>query len=112
MCSFFDLLFLDKQMFIFGFKYGKGCKKKGALLNFLFGQAKLAIYLSRKEKVDGGQRCDCLLAFKNLVKARIRFEYKYYEKMEDMDEFKKTWDCEGAMWSVNELGLTFVNELL
>ena len=101
-----------KQMFIFGFKYGKGCKKKGALLNFLFGQAKLAIYLSRKEKVDGGQRCDCLLAFKNLVKARIRFEYKYYEKMEDMDEFKKTWDCEGAMWSVNELGLTFVNELL
>ena len=39
-----------KQMFVFGFKYGKKSMKKGQLLNFIFGQAKLAIYLSRKEK--------------------------------------------------------------
>ena len=71
-----------EQMFIFGFSYIKNKKKKGRQLNFLFGQAKLAIYLSRKEKLDRGQRCDCLLNFKSLVRACIMLEYRYYVKME------------------------------
>ena len=97
----------SKQMFIFGFKYGKKKKKKGRLLNFLIGQAKLAIYLSRKEKMDGGQRCDCLIAFKNLVKARVLFEYKYYEKIEDLDVFKNIWDYEGAFFFCKGYGNHF-----
>ncbi len=58
-------------------------EKKGRWVNFLFGQAKLAIYVSRKKRLDTGQRCDCLLIIKCLVRTRVLMEYKYM-KMENL----------------------------
>jgi exonuclease III len=102
----------SKQLFIFGFSYRKNKKKKGKLLNFLFGQAKMAIYLSRRETIDGGQRRDCVSIFKCLVRARIRFEYNYYAKMEDVDTFKGVWDSEGILFSIKDPDITFTDLLL
>ena len=64
----------SKQLFILGFSYKKNKKTKGKLLNFLFGQAKMAIYLSRRERIDGGQRPDPVSIFKCLVRAHLQFE--------------------------------------
>lgn len=41
-----------EQLFNFGFYYGKNNMKKGRLLTLTFGQVKLEVYLSRKEKLD------------------------------------------------------------
>ncbi len=38
-------------VFIFGFKYCKRQKSKGRLLNFILGQDKMAVYISRKYKI-------------------------------------------------------------
>uniref|UniRef100_A0A3B5PPF5 Reverse transcriptase domain-containing protein n=1 Tax=Xiphophorus maculatus TaxID=8083 RepID=A0A3B5PPF5_XIPMA len=69
-----------EQSFIFGSLYGKGKKKIGRLFNFFCGQAKLAIYLSRKFKISNEQNTDCVKLFKSMVRARVMLEYKYYLK--------------------------------
>ena len=97
----------SKQLFIFGFSYRKNKKKKGKLLNFLFGQAKMAIYLSRRERIDGSQRRDCVSIFKCLVRAHLRFEYNYYAKMEEVDMLKGVWDSEGILFSLKDLVLFY-----
>jgi len=40
------------KVFICGVKYVKKHRQKSQLLNFLLGQAKMAIYTTRKEKVE------------------------------------------------------------
>lgn len=45
----FNVIF-SMKIFICGFKYLKNCRQKSQLLNFLLGQAKMAIYATRKEK--------------------------------------------------------------
>ena len=62
--------------------------------------------------MEGGQRSDCLVVFKNLVKAQILFEFKYYEKMKEKDVFIDIWDYEGVLFSVDEMGITFADVLL
>ncbi|KAI3355604.1 hypothetical protein L3Q82_018441 [Scortum barcoo] len=49
--SAFDECF-TKQVFICGFKYTRQKKHKCQLLNFLMGQAKVAVYVSRRRKVE------------------------------------------------------------
>ncbi|KAK0143962.1 Transposon TX1 uncharacterized protein [Merluccius polli] len=44
-----------KEVFICGFKYTRQKKEKSQLLNFVLGQAKMAVYVSRKRRVDGGE---------------------------------------------------------
>ena len=37
--------------------------------------------------------------FQGLVKARILLEFKYYEKMNDLDSFKNIWDVDAVLFS-------------
>ena len=74
-------------------------KEKREMIHFLFGQAKLAIYYSRKQKIDSGQAKECVATFKGLVKARILLNFKYYEEMKDLDSFKNIWDVDGVLFS-------------
>ena len=64
----------------------------------MFGQAKLGIYYSRKQKIESGQAKECDATFKGLVKARILLEFKY-EKMKDLNYFKNIWDVDGVLFS-------------
>lgn len=50
-CSVFTEVF-TKGVFICGFKYAHQ-KKKNQLLNFVLGQAKTAVYVSRNRRVEG-----------------------------------------------------------
>lgn len=52
-----------KQTFICGFKYTCLEKHKCQLLNFVLGQAKMAVYVSRKRKVDKGVDTDVVFVF-------------------------------------------------
>lgn len=44
-----------KKVFIRGFKYTRQRKQKSQLLNFILGEAKMAVFLTRRRKIDGGE---------------------------------------------------------
>ena len=96
--------------FIFGAGYKKENAKKWQLLNFVVGQAKLAIYKSRKSKIvsDGDEQgVELLPLFKALVKARIRVDFGFYLLMDNIDEFVSQWCYNDALCSVVEEQLVF-----
>ncbi|KAK0155415.1 Transposon TX1 uncharacterized protein [Merluccius polli] len=79
------------QVFILGFKYRKAAESKCKLLNFILGQAKMAVHVSRKRKEEDMLDVDVSLLFCRMVKARVHIDFKYYSQMQDMDQFIKTW---------------------
>ena len=42
----------NNTVFILGFQYSKQQKRKCKMLNYILGQAKMSIFLSRKHKID------------------------------------------------------------
>ena len=75
LCERLDVVF-TVGMFIMGYRYSSKEKAKCVLLNFLFAQAKLAIWLTRRNRVKGGGITDPLLLFNGMVSACLREFYK------------------------------------
>lgn len=100
------------QTFILGFRYKKTTKHKCQLLNFILGQSKMAVYVSRKRKVEDGVDADVVLLFSRMVKARIMIDFKYYKEMQDLDQFKLTWTHGLILCGVKEHQLTFSDQLI
>ncbi|KAI4884328.1 hypothetical protein NFI96_003224 [Prochilodus magdalenae] len=97
----------DLQVFIFGFPYRQKRRKKCQLINFITGQAKMPIYLSRKKRLDSGLDCDVCQVFKGLVKSRIKVEYSFYSTRRDYEGFRAVWDYDGVLCTVDGGVLTF-----
>ncbi len=80
----FDELF-SVETFILGFKYRRDMRFTSQLLNFILGEAKFAIYVSRKNKI-GKKSCQSIVdSFFTLVKSRVLVDFKYYKAMEDLN---------------------------
>lgn len=71
-----------------GLNIKKSKKEFHVLLNFLFGQGKLAIWLSRKEKLSGNESCEVDSILRGLIRLRLKIEYTYYKLVNDFDTFK------------------------
>ncbi len=71
-------------LFIFGLKCVMKKRFICQLLNFVLGQAKLAIYISRKKKVEQNLEQNVVTLFLNMVQARILIDFKYYKHMDDL----------------------------
>jgi len=76
-CQSLDFLFTN-GLFIFGPKYSAKNKQKIVLLNFIFGKAKMAIWLTRKNKTLNLRGVDPVLMLKGLVMGRLMLEFAYY----------------------------------
>lgn len=63
------------MLFIYGPIYNKNKKPMHVLLNFLFRQAKMAIWLSRKGKINNTESTEVIL--KGLIISRIKVEYAF-----------------------------------
>ena len=79
-------------------------KSKIVLINVLFGMAKMAIWLTRKRKMQLNSENDPLDMFRALVKSRLVMEYKYYELVNDTDSFFYLWGIENVLCKPNEEG--------
>lgn len=62
------------------------------LINFLCGSAKLAIWLTRKNQIQGAGCVLPVSVVEGLVKARLRVEHWYYRTTDNVVEFN--------IWSV------------
>ncbi len=74
------------------------------LLNFIFGQGKLAIWLSRKRKLLGSGLTDVILVFRGLIKSRIKIEYAYYMLIDDLDTFRSKWGINQCICEIDDDG--------
>lgn len=54
------------EVFIFGFKYVRKRQFFCQLLNFILGQAKLAVYVSREKKVEHNLEQNIVVLFKDI----------------------------------------------
>lgn len=100
------------RTFILGFKYNKTQKHKCHMINFILGQSKMAVYVSRKRKVEDSMDCDVVLLLSRMIKARILIDFKYYCIMKDVERFKMTWTYRGVLCSVQENDLLFSDLLV
>ena len=100
------------QVFILGFKYRKAAESKCQLLDFILGQAKMAVHVSRRRKEEDMLDVDVSLLFCRMVKARVHIDFKYYSQMQDMDQFIKTWTHSNTLCSVTDNTLVCSHHLI
>lgn len=99
--------FFSMQMFICVFKYVRRRSFECQLLNFVLGQSKMAIYVSRQNKVENKSGQDVLMVLTNLIKSRVITDFNYFKAMNDLLSFEMKWCCKEALCSVCEGMLIF-----
>ena len=78
------------RTFILSFRYKKTQKDKCQMMNFILGQSKMAVYVSRKRKVEDSVDSDIVLLLSRMIKARILIDFNCYREMQDLDHFTMT----------------------
>jgi len=71
------------------------------------GQAKLAIYISRKNKIEQQPGQSINEVFLRLVRSRVLIDFNFYKTMQDLSTFKMVWCSYGALCVVSEDELVF-----
>ena len=84
-CFLFSLMKLFQQTFIFVFKYVQKQRHKCQLIHFFLGQAKMAIYVSRKNKVEQMSSQDVVLHFSILVRSCILIDFRFDKAMKNLE---------------------------
>ena len=101
----------SSETFIFGFKYVQKRRYKCQLINFILGQAKMAIYVSRRNKVEQMSSEDLVLVFSILVRSRILIDFRFYKAMKNLDSFEQTWCHCGALCKIEDENVFFATFL-
>ncbi len=107
---YFNIRF-TKQDFILGFFYSPKQKSKCHVINFIVGQAKYAIYVTRRNKIEKKSGQNVVLIFKNMVKARILIDFNFHRLMSMMNVFEIQWCCSNLCSVVNGK-IIFIRELV
>nr|BAC82609.1 pol-like protein [Danio rerio] len=96
------------ETFICGYKYTRKRRFFCQLLNFLLGQAKMAIYDTRKIQIEQNSSGCLKTFFFNLVKSRILIDFQYYKTMGDLMCFEKIWCYKGVLCQICDENLEFM----
>ncbi|KAL7890945.1 hypothetical protein AOLI_G00004210 [Acnodon oligacanthus] len=105
LCLKLDITF-TYGLFILGPKYTRSQQAKCCLLNFLFGQAKLAIWLTRRNKLRRQGLIDPDVMLKSFIRARVKVDFAYYKAMNDLVTFEKMWCVGEALCCVEDGAIT------
>ena len=90
----------EDKLFIFGPRYSAAQRRPACLVNFLLGQAKMSIWLTRRNKTKGTGSVNVELMFRGLVATHIKIEYVYYKMMSDLEEFTSICGVEDVLCKV------------
>jgi len=86
-------------------------KEKCQLLNFLVGEAKVSIYLTRRDRLQGGSTLDVVTLWRYNVKAGLRLEFCFHRVTGNVDVFAHQWAHEGLLCQVAGGELKFASFL-
>ena len=89
-------------LFVFGPKYVARKKHTMVLMNFIFANAKIAIWISRKNKMAGGGWTDPLLCLRGLVAARLRVEHAFFTLTDNLEGFRAVWGVGQVLCSLGD----------
>ncbi len=98
------------MLFIYGPKYSRSKLQVHVLLDFIFRQTKLAIWLSRKRKLLGLELTDVILVFRGLIKSHINIEYAYYKMSDDLDSFRSKWGINQCVCEIMMVVCKFLSD--
>ena len=98
---------LSQKIGFFGFKCRKNCSHKCDILNFIIGQSKMVIYISRKRKVESNLVVDLKLYLARSVRSRILIDYRFRREMKDLETFSRRCCCGAVVCKVEEGELVF-----
>jgi len=107
-CQTLGMVFTP-MVFVYGPRYSRSNKDVHVLINFLFGQVKMAIWLSRKGKLNDTGSTDVLSIVKGLIKTRIKIEYAYYKLVNNLEMFNCKWGINHCVCEVDIDGNLQVN---
>lgn len=96
-----------KQSFICGFKYTRQQRNKCQILNFVLGQAKMAVYVTRRKKVEESLNIDVVPVFIGMVKSRLLVDFSFYKAFHDLEKFQGMWGYGGVLCTVKNTQLCF-----
>ena len=92
------------DLFIFGPRYSAREKDCHVLVNFASAVAKLAIWLTRKNKTRGVGSVDPVEVLRGLLAARLRVEYAYHRITDNLEGFNSRWTVGGVLCTLGEQG--------
>ncbi|KAL6469061.1 hypothetical protein MHYP_G00225850 [Metynnis hypsauchen] len=87
-------ILLTDSLYVFGPKYVAAYREKLCLLNFLIGQGKLAVWLTRKNKLQRSGTLDPELMLRAAVRISLRIEYAYFKTTHNLPAFQRVWGQE------------------
>ena len=106
----FGVVFTEK-IFIMGAGYSKSFKNKWQLLNFISGQAKLAIYTTRKRQVEHGDGQEAAAVWRTNLRSRLWLEFCFYHHISDLESFVERWCFKNTLCKVSDGQLSFTHFL-
>jgi len=92
------------SLFIFGPKYSAKKKQKHVLMNYVFGVAKLSIWISRKHMIQKKGSNEVNGVFLGLLASRLRIEYAYYKLTNNVQCFVEKWSVANVLCVVGDDG--------
>ncbi len=72
----------------------------------------MAVYMSRRNKVEGSTDDNAVFVFVKMLKARLKIDFNYYRLMNDLEKFSNIWCYKEVLCSVVENNLIFKNMLI
>ena len=99
-------------VFICGVGFKKKTEKaKCQLLKCLIGEAKMSIYLTRRDKLQGGPTLDPVILWKYNVKVRLRLEFCFHRITRNTNLFEQQWAHEELLGRVTSGEVIFASFL-
>ena len=95
------------ERFILGYPYLQKKRLKCQLINFILGQAKMVIYLSRRNKLENSLDVGSVTLLVRMVKARLHGDFSFYRTTNNVEEFFNIWSLNNVLCSVVENELIF-----
>ncbi len=106
--SLFGVKF-SERVFIMGAGYKKTNREKWQLLNFLSGEAKMAIYVSRKNRVENREGQEARSVWLCNIRARLWLEYRFFKHIGDLNTFRQRWCYKDLICSITDDKLQFAH---
>ncbi|KAM9738114.1 uncharacterized protein ACNS7B_013564 [Menidia menidia] len=109
--SLFGMVFTN-SVFISGVHYSRSTSCKSRILNYLLAEAKMAIYLTRRDKMQGGPQLDVVTLWKVNIRARLRLEFCFYRVTGNLMGFLELWGLANVLCTISDQGELKYNRVL
>uniref|UniRef100_A0A3B5PV23 Reverse transcriptase domain-containing protein n=1 Tax=Xiphophorus maculatus TaxID=8083 RepID=A0A3B5PV23_XIPMA len=109
--SFFHMVF-SNAVFINGVHHSKTTSFKSRILNYLISEAKMAIYITRRDRMQAGPQFDAVTLWKVNVKARLRLEFCFHRATGNLSGFLSLWGFKNVLCTISDQKDLFYNKLL